>query len=166
MAAEVIPVRFDCGSRACPGCHATGTDADGMAPCRVCLGTLWHPYPWDLPEDADLPAPSEWSAEEAAIVTAAPSHLTAYIGYCAVYGPSVRTYRSIVEYRKRHSAGEAGHRPAWSSAALVALEDAPSAAAAVTAVRSVWPTVPVTDEAIERRWYRLHQRLDGTPRTF
>ena len=109
-----------------------------------------------------MPAPSEWSAEEAAIVTAAPSHLTAYIGYCAVYGPSVRSYRSIAEYRKHHTAPDRPHRPAWPTAALVALEDAPTAAAAITAVRAAWSAVPVTDAAIERRWYRLRRRQGGT----
>lgn len=91
-------------------------------------------------------------------MTAAPSHLAAYVGYCAVYGPAARTYRSIAEHRKRAVRRRAGAAHPWPAAALAALADSASAAAAVAAVRAVACDLRATDAAIIRRWYRLHHR--------
>jgi hypothetical protein len=158
----MIPQPADCGSRPCPACSVngtpTGTDADGHAPCRACLGTLWHPYPWTLPEDeADGCHVTRrmFSREESAIICAAPSNLLAYVGYCAVYGP-VRSYRQIKGHREFRR-NRAGWEPIWSERALEALERESTFERARAAVHAVQPDIGVTDAAIERRFHRMHK---------
>lgn len=142
-----------CGSRACPACNATGTDWDGSAPCRACLGTLWFPYPWNLPEDGTKLPPLPWTQEESAIVCGAPTHYLAYAGYCAVYGP-VRTYRSVAlhrYYRLTHPEW----RPLWTEAEESAIETAENPAEAVRLYRAAFPEADLSDAAIERKWRRM-----------
>jgi hypothetical protein len=155
-------LRDDCGSRPCPACAATGTDYDGSAPCRACDGTRWYPYPWELPEDAETFGRATYTADEDAIITAAPSNLLAYIGYVTIYG-ACRSYRAIAKhrcYRRHHPAW----RPAWSDAMEDVLDDSRTPAEAVTALSAAMPegSAP-SPEAIVRKWYRLHL-MDGSTR--
>jgi hypothetical protein len=143
----------DCGSRPCPVCYATGTDADGSR-CRACEGTLFHPYPWvDAHGEEETPTYSLWTVEESAIVTAAPTLRTAVIGYLSVYGP-IRTRGAISAHRirVRHHPETA---PRWSEGALEALVEAGSPSEAVVTILERYPTLGLSPSAIKQRYWRL-----------
>lgn len=151
------------GSRPCPCCAVdgtpTGTDADGVAPCRACQGTGWFPYPWNLPEDGSAFGRAPFTAEESAIVAAAPSNLLAYCGYLAVFGP-VRSYRSVKDHRRWRS-----HHPDWSAAwserAEEVLEECRTAREAIERIADEFPDCQASDAAIARKWARVRAEAAG-----
>lgn len=142
------------GSRACPVCDATGYDIDGSR-CRACDGTLWHPYPWlGTEDDGEIATYQNWTAEESAIVTAAPSLQCAIIGYYAVYGPT-RTRSSIQTHRLR-VLHDPSKRPRWTEAALETVAECPSSGSAVREIHARYAQLGLGYRTITTAWRAMN----------